>query len=141
MMALSIQQPWADLIVYGHKNIENRGWRPVDGRLLGQRIAIHTGKTYDSMAASRLLHPDCDLLAYKGDRLEREEIVELARKRVGGIVGSARLVNFVTSGAHPSLFNPWFEGPYGFVFDKPFALEEVLPYRGKLNFFWVSWGD
>lgn len=28
LRALTIYQPWADLIVAGHKDIENRTWRP-----------------------------------------------------------------------------------------------------------------
>ena len=47
MKALSIMQPWAWLIVNGHKAIENRTWRcHVRGPIL-----IHAGKKLDEDAA------------------------------------------------------------------------------------------
>jgi len=42
MKALTIWQPWASLIILGHKPYEFRGW-PVHKSLRGQRIAIHAG--------------------------------------------------------------------------------------------------
>lgn len=39
MKALSIWQPWAQLIVSGKKKIETRGW-PAPPSIIGQRIAI-----------------------------------------------------------------------------------------------------
>jgi hypothetical protein len=41
--ALSVWQPWAWLIVNGHKDIENRDWAPVEARI-GKRFAIHAPK-------------------------------------------------------------------------------------------------
>ena len=43
MRALTLHQPWAQLIVWGLKNIETRSW-PAPKYLVGQRIAIHAGK-------------------------------------------------------------------------------------------------
>lgn len=40
LKALSVRQPWAWLIVNGHKNIENRSWKPSD-KMIGQKIIIH----------------------------------------------------------------------------------------------------
>ena len=46
MKTLSVRQPWAWLIVYGGKDIENRSWRtPYRGPLL-----IHAGKRIDQDA-------------------------------------------------------------------------------------------
>lgn len=42
--ALTVQQPWAWLIVKGYKPIENRTWR-TDFR---GRLVIHAGKTFDT---------------------------------------------------------------------------------------------
>ncbi len=44
MKALSLWQPWASLIVEGHKRIETRGW-PASKHVIGQRIAIAATKT------------------------------------------------------------------------------------------------
>ena len=43
MMALTLHQPWAQLMVWGIKNIETRSW-PAPEYLIGQRMAIHAGK-------------------------------------------------------------------------------------------------
>ena len=52
MKAITLHQPWASLIAHGVKTIETRSWAP-PRRLIGQRIAIHAGKT---MVVSGRLH-------------------------------------------------------------------------------------
>lgn len=42
MKALTIWQPWASLIMAGHKPYEFRGW-PAPGYVRNQRIVIHAG--------------------------------------------------------------------------------------------------
>lgn len=41
--ALSVRQPWAWFIVNGHKDVENRTWKP-KGTRIGQRFAIHASQ-------------------------------------------------------------------------------------------------
>lgn len=43
MKALTLHQPWASLIIWGPKRIENRTWHP-HKTVLWKRIAIHAGK-------------------------------------------------------------------------------------------------
>ncbi|MCY4653806.1 MAG: ASCH domain-containing protein, partial [Dehalococcoidia bacterium] len=43
MRALTLHQPWAQLMVWGLKNIETRSWA-APRNLMGQRTAIHAGK-------------------------------------------------------------------------------------------------
>ena len=43
MRALSLWQPWAQLIAVKHKRIETRSWPPPGARV-GERIAIHASK-------------------------------------------------------------------------------------------------
>ena len=43
MRALTLHQPWAQLMVWGLKNIETRSWA-APRNLVGQRMAIHAGK-------------------------------------------------------------------------------------------------
>ena len=45
MKALTLYQPWASLIAVGAKTIETRGYRPPSTLKLGERFAIHAGKT------------------------------------------------------------------------------------------------
>lgn len=44
MLALTICQPFAELIARGEKRVENRTWWPPRG-MIGQRVAIHAGKS------------------------------------------------------------------------------------------------
>ena len=52
--ALTLWQPWASAICSGPKRIENRPIPPPD-RIIGQRIFIHAGKTWDHERAADLL--------------------------------------------------------------------------------------
>ena len=121
--ALSIRQPWAWLIVHGHKDIENRGW-PTNFR---GPLLVHAGKTmtrrfYDETVGELKLSGLCppDLPAYE----------DLAR---GGLVGWTRVVDCVKE--HPSRWKtsyPW--DTYGFVLrdSRPIPF---IPWNGRLGFF------
>jgi hypothetical protein len=87
MKILSLQQPWAHLVVSGAKDIENRTWSTsYRGPLL-----VHASLKVNLEACRR----------YRLDPAELE---------TGGVVGIAEISDCVTS--HPS---KWFEGDYGFV--------------------------
>jgi hypothetical protein len=112
--ALSIQQPWAWLIVNGYKDIENRDW----STSFRGPIAVHAGKTYDS----------------DGEHWVRREFPEIplpSREQLatGAIVGTANVVGCVHSS--PSR---WFFGKYGFCLS---GARPCLPFamRGRLGFF------
>lgn len=112
--ALSIRQPWAWLIVNGHKHIENRTWRTVRRG----PILIHAGKTFD--------HDGYDWIRYTFPEIT---IPNLGDFECGGIVGEANIVNCVTFS-----ISPWFCGPYGFVLTDRKSLP-FQPCKGKLGFF------
>lgn len=108
MIALSIQQPWAWLIVNGYKDIENRQWKyPPSYR---GRILIHASKQVDRAALADFFDP-----SYSSHKAHWQEPLhhmpkssrEYAR---GGIVGIAILVDVVTKSN-----SPWFHGYWGFV--------------------------
>lgn len=121
MIALSIRQPWAWLILHAGKDIENRDW----GTARRGRFLIHASKgmtrdeyengvwTLEDINAAMRLPPFA--------QLER-----------GGIVGSVELVDCVRDS--PS---PWFFGEYGFVLRDPRPLP-FMPYKGQLGFFDVQ---
>ncbi len=103
-----MQQPWAWLLCYGTKSIENRTWST---KYRGQ-LLIHASKEIDLEAIAAL----------------RERGVHLPRDYVtGAIVGRARLVDVVTD--HSS---EWFVGPYGFVLDERAGLP-AFHCRGALS--------
>jgi hypothetical protein len=115
LKVLSILQPWAWLIVVGHKPVENRRWvSSYRGPLL-----IHAGKKWgreqrDDLALVRRMFP----------RLEIPDHFDL-----GGIVGRATMTDCVSS-----MDSPWFFGPNGFVMRDPRILP-FFPCRGALSFF------
>jgi hypothetical protein len=117
MMALSIRQPWAWLIVKGLKPVENRTWRsPYRGELL-----IHAGRVFDEEGLESI----CEQFPFSTTcKLP-------ASYELGGIVGVAHMVGCVTD--HPSA---WFNGPFGFVMRDARPLP-FRPWPGKLGIFSV----
>ena len=127
MWALSVKQPWADLIVYGIKNVENRSW-PLPRKVQGRRVVIHAGVRTDRAAAAELL--------WAGSP-EWDGIVRRSLGRTGGLVGSATFSHCIGGGDHSAKY-PWYEGPFGFVVACPTAYESVVPFKGRLGFFWLD---
>lgn len=120
MMALSIRQPWAWLIVHGHKPVENRTW-PTSHR--GDTL-IHAGKVFDHEGLAAVLSVFPHLRPVLPQQYE-----------LGGIVGRAQLVACVQQ--HPSR---WFNGPWAFVMFEPKPVP-FMPLRGQLGFFDVPMTD
>jgi hypothetical protein len=119
MKALSIRQPWAWLVVEGHKDIENRSWYI---RQRG-RVFVHASKgcTRDEYAcacafAEPLLPPGVII----------PNLIDLPR---GGLVGSVEIVK-CSFQSH----SPWFVGIYGAVLKNPKVME-FRPMAGQLGFF------
>ena len=148
MKALSIQQPWAWLIVAGlpilqsvpvpdsrpgttrvewlgkvaRKDVENRLWPLPKDFQLPQRIYIHAGKREDKNALKALL--DMGFAAFP--------ILALFDKGMpkGALIGEVDIISCVTESE-----SPWFCGPYGFVLSHPIPYDKPIPYRGQLGFF------
>lgn len=117
MKALSIMQPWAWLIVNGHKDIENRTWWT---RFRGP-VLIHAGKKYDD---------DFDCSYFESlDRVEHAPWTGDIDAERGGIVGECEIVDCVQRSD-----SEWFSGPYGFVIRNARPLP-FRPCRGMLGFF------
>ena len=114
---LSVRQPWADLIVTGIKDVENRRWPT---RMRGA-LLIHAPRTVDAAAVRRA----APLLG-----LDPRDYTPVT----GAIVGVTELVDCVT--AHSS---PFFSGPYGFVLRNSRQFEEPVPYSGRPGLFPVPW--
>lgn len=109
---LSIRQPWAWLIVNGHKDIENRTWKT---NFRG-KVLVHAGKKWDENVTL------ADIKAMYGVEVPR-------RLKTGGIVGIVEITDCVTQSK-----SPWFFGPYGFTLKGA----EPLPFhpcKGKMGFF------
>ena len=132
MLALSIRQPWASLILKAGKDIENRTWpTKVRGRILIHAAKGMTRDEHDHAIAFAVAAIETDprnagkpknttlgALGFAFDALPR-----------GGIIGSVEIVDCVSDSA-----SPWFMGRYGFVLRDPKPLS-FTPWRGKLSFF------
>lgn len=116
MKALSIRQPYAWLIVNGHKDIENRDW----ATNFRGRVLIHAGLTYPKRdyRDDAEDYPD----QYGGSYPARESMI-------GGIVGVATITGCVDRSD-----SKWFMGPYGFTLTDAKPLPFV-PCKGMLGFF------
>lgn len=115
--ALSIQQPWAWLIVNGYKDIENRSWK-YPPKYRGQ-LLIHAGKSFDFEGAKWVESefPEIPLPKHAG---------EFNR---GGFVGLCRLNDVVEHDG-----SEWFFGPLGFKLRSPGPIK-FIPYKGQLGLF------
>lgn len=126
MKALSINQPWAWLIVNGYKAVENRDW---DTAYRGEFL-IHAGKRIDYSAYDFI--EDMDIDVPPPDQLP-----------TGGIVGKARLINTVhirDKQLVTEADKPWFFGEYGFMLDSAEPCE-LKPCKGALGFFWPDYNS
>lgn len=119
MIALSIRQPWAWLIVAGHKDIENRDW-PTSYR--GDCL-IHASKSATRADVENIRE---SLIDDFGSDFGMPSFDALPKGGLCGIVTITGCVQRSTS--------PWFEGQHGFVLDRPRAIP-FHPYRGRLGFF------
>ncbi|TXH57054.1 MAG: ASCH domain-containing protein, partial [Desulfurellales bacterium] len=97
MKALSIIQPWASLIIWGGKDIENRTWR-LPSSMRGQTIYVHASKGGFT----------------KYDRVSEERLNPGMKFPLGAIIGTVEIVDCVTSSD-----SEWFNGPYGFLLRNP----------------------
>jgi hypothetical protein len=125
MKALSIQQPWAWLIVSGFKDIENRSW-PTKYR---GPVLIHAGLKSDGGALADLVGGEHPVTGEKLNTDARKAVDEMGLLPFGGIVGEAEIVDCVTASD-----SRWWMGPYGFVIRNARPLP-FQPCRGMLGFF------
>lgn len=120
--AISLRQPWAWLVVHGHKDIENR----TRATCFRGRVLIHASahRLRGEYRAAESLCVQLGITLPSFHELER-----------GGIVGAVRIKGCV-SASH----SPWFTGPYGYVLSEPEPLA-FRPLPGRLGFFAVPESD
>ena len=141
---ISVRQPWAWLIVAGHKDIENRTWRTsYRGSLL-----IHASQAMEEndFPVQREWIKTWNEYLIAGDESPIVIPEDLPR---GAIVGAVNLTDVwgdgvntsVNTVTHPRMAdeikhaqdNPWFEGPYGFEMADAVEFAEPIPWRGQLG--------
>lgn len=130
MKALSIMQPWAWLIVNGHKDVENRQWKETNyGLKFRGKFLVHAGKKVDG---GKREYPDfCeDMLEDFGITLPKFDDLQL-----GGIVGMSEVLDIVDE--YPQ--SRWkMSGTKGLILGRSRVLP-FMPYKGQLGFFDVQY--
>ena len=122
MKAISIRQPWAWLVVNGHKDIENRIWR-----------TKYRGKVLIHASGYKVTKADYEdfVACCKAARIK--EFPAIDGFKTGGIVGSVEIVDCVQKSR-----SRWFnEGGFGFVLKNARKLP-YKPMKGKLGFWEVK---
>ncbi len=115
MKVICVKQPWAWLIVAGHKDIENRSW--------------HTTHRGPLLIAASLRRPDHDSMA-DAIRYARDRGVEVPKQlQYGGVIGRVNVITCVKR--HESR---WFMGPVGWVLRDAIELP-FIPITGQLQIF------
>lgn len=145
MLALTLWQPWAWAIAHlpaeVAKPVENRDWRP-PASVVGTRIALHGGKTYDDDAADDIL----DITRAAGLRN-----LDTSRRGDTGILGTVRLVGVVEERNGRLVLvagdwgevtreraEAWFVGRYGWLLDQRRVLDVPIPCRGAQGLWAVT---
>lgn len=149
LLALSVMQPWASLIIGGPlspgvKPIENRTWKP-SPMLVGRRIAIHASKKIDLGAIEELLDGAIEGFqrAWWPYATPKEfptsavlGIATLVRVHVGEPFG---LVDPTYPAGMPDDCKRWYGGPVGLELRDVVRIEPVSC-KGALGF-WRMPGD
>jgi hypothetical protein len=128
LTAISLHQPWAELIALGIKTHETRHW-PCPARMIGQRLVIHAAKR-------PLRRPEIaeELVAHIAGR-------ELA---FGAYLLTARVVGcFPTEERQPSsrldlLAGGWGPGRYAWALEDVQRLANPIPAQGRQSLWNVS---
>lgn len=131
MKVLTIKQPWAQLIIDGAKDIENRDW-PTSVR---GRIGVHASAKLDKQE----ILDACDFMASWIPKFSKRIFTaEALSYPVGAILGTVELVDCLKL---PRLAgdSPWFVGEYGFVLRNPQKFETPIPAKGALGFW--EWSE
>lgn len=113
MRALTLLRPWAYCIAHLDKRIENRTWAPWKA-VIGQRIAIHSGKGID-VAGMKWLH--------------REGLITLPLPEDAHLAGFI-VATAIVDGYVQTSNDKWFAGPYGWVLRDVDVLPCALSCRG-----------
>ena len=118
--ALSIRQPWAELIIMGVKDVENRSWATEHrGSLI-----IHAARTLD--VSKEELKEYAEQYGFDPDNLVYGALI--------GIVEVVDCTMMVSSDWH-------YKGQYGWYLKNPKRLEVPVLMKGRLGLFNVNYNS
>lgn len=84
--ALTVKQPWAELVLRRQKTVENRSW-PLPTPLIGVPLALHAGASAGELRLPGLRLGSLVGLAYEGGLGQAPTVAERAALTFGAIVG------------------------------------------------------
>jgi hypothetical protein len=135
MLALTVQQPWADAIASGLKPVENRKWAPrMD--VYGQDLAIHAARAVSAESNGHSLARYRKVAGHAARPIEDMPLaavvavvrlvgaVNVESRRVLGNLSEARIAEVLSS--------PWTYGRWALVLDHVRRLATPVPCRGAL---------
>ena len=120
MKALTIKQPYADMILKGNKKEEYRKWKPVNTVKPGDRFLIHASATFKSGAFTGKL--DTDYKRYKYTLPPKDALPR------GALVGVVEYMGF----------KKYPDDTYGLKVRPIRTFQKPISMKGKLNFFDVE---
>jgi hypothetical protein len=128
---ISLLQPWASLVILGHKKVETRSWQtPYRGRLLIHASAGKAGRKFAEAEAISRYIPDFNTLPF-GALIGEVELVDMIRFGKPANPEEAEFLDGIT--LEEQAFGDFSAGRWGWVLEWAFAYEEVLPAKGKLG--------
>lgn len=133
MLALSMLDPWACLVVIAAKGIETRSWS--SPKSAAGRIVIHASKAFKREDVETFLSPGFyEVLAAAG-------FTHAASMPRGAIIGTVRLVSCWPTeqvlargiSEQERRFGNYGPGRFGWYLKDPVRLKEPIPARGRLG--------
>lgn len=127
MKAITLHQPWASLLVHGHKRYETRHWMP---GYFGE-IAIHAGKKWDAEL-------EAITLRFMRDFPETREILNLESLPMGAVLGICDLTGFYRTdnhrdrlGAKELAFGNFADRRWAWRMESLVVFQRPIPARGQ----------
>ena len=146
MLAISIWQPHATLLVHGPKIHETRHWQPsrkILAQVIGKRVAIHASKnTTDLRDLAAHIHDTA-----KGFRVDpgwvpfakalARHTDDVMKLPLGAIVGTAtfKAVHLCTANDDFGPFGNFALGRFAWEMADPIAFKHPIPWTGRQGWF------
>ena len=139
MKALSIWQPWAQLIVTGRKKIETRGWLAPPS-IIGQRIAITSTKAIRREQREAANDPEF------ARHYAASGLPALDNLPLGAVLGTVTILGCLAIDlelmdqlSEQELAFGWYEpGRYAWLLAEPLLLADPIPAKGRQGLW--NWG-
>lgn len=135
MKALSLLQPWASLVVSGHKRIETRGWSTAyRGPLLIHASKGKAGAALAVEAPGRQYILDFNALPF-GAIIGQVTLVDVVRIRAEDWIGAGMEKLTLEERA----FGDYRKGRWAWMLEDAVTFEESVEMRGNLGLWEAEW--